>query len=153
MITKLYFNLDKYVLRTSDQNLEKSNILADELEAICGALYLDSNFNIRLIEEKIVNVFYQDLPIFLEESPIFNKTNLLEYLQKELRFTPKLKYEYEKKGPNNVLKWRAKNPKIVDQDDYVLYEYKNLKSSYFKSKKEAEFDLASKILQKLKKGH
>ncbi len=149
-IGKLYFNLDKFILKTPDQDLDKTNIIADVLEAVSAALYLDSNLDIQMVEKKIVNVFYSDLPLLLNDSPIFNKNLMLEYLQKRLRITPKIVYEYEKNGPDNDLMWCAKNPMILDENDKVIYQFNKLKSSNFKSKKKAEFDLSSKILRELK---
>ncbi len=150
-VARSCFQLQDFIFTTPDEDLENSTILADILEAICGAIFLDSNYNLRIVEEKIVNKFYNTLHKVIKESPIFNKNILLEYLQKILRFTPRIEFEFEKTGPDHALRWRAKHPRILDPEGNVIKYFPNLISPYFKSKKEAEFDLSSKILELLKK--
>ncbi|MHA1763498.1 MAG: ribonuclease III domain-containing protein [Promethearchaeota archaeon] len=150
-IARSCFKLENFIFKTPDEDLENSTILADVLEAICGAIFLDSNYNLRIVEEKIVDKFYNDLPKLIDESPIFNKNLLLEYLQKSLRFTPKIELEFEKTGPDHALKWRGKHPRILDPKGNVIRNFSGLVSSYFKSKKDAEFEISSKILELLKK--
>lgn len=154
-IAEVYFNLEQYVFTAKNQDLKKKDkkILADVLEAICGALYLDSN-TLKLIEEKIINKFYHNWESFIEDSKIFSKNELLEYLQKRFQKNIFIKLEYEKSGPENELIWIAKNPKFyINEDAIKLKNIPNsLKSNRVKSKQEAEKDIYFKILKYLEDG-
>ena len=59
-IAEHYFNLKKYVFLEENQDLENKErkILADVLEAMCGALYLDGK-NLKNVEAKIIIVDYK----------------------------------------------------------------------------------------------
>ncbi|MFX1257837.1 MAG: ribonuclease III domain-containing protein [Promethearchaeota archaeon] len=142
-----YFNLKKYIIKSIDQKIEGTTILADIIEAICGALYLDSEFNIFIVEEKIVDKFYNDSDSIIKDSTIFQKNYLLEFLQKIYKITPKIDIEYKKTGPDHNLKWIAKHPKILNLNINLP---RDMKSEPFRSKKEAEQDLYLKILHYLK---
>lgn len=154
-IAEEYFNLEQYVFKAKNQDLKKKDrkILADVLEAICGALYLDSN-TLKLIEEKIINKFYHNWESFIEDSKIFSKNELLEYLQKRFQKNIFIKLKYEKSGPENDLIWIAKNPKFyIDEDAIKLKNIPNsLTSNRVKSKQEAEKDIYFKILKYLEEG-
>ncbi|HEY0089207.1 MAG TPA: hypothetical protein VGB37_10200, partial [Candidatus Lokiarchaeia archaeon] len=147
-----YFNLKKYVFKTPKQIIEDSKrIMADILEALCGAIFLDS-FDLKQVEEKIINKFYNDWEKIIENSPILNKSKLLEYVQKKYRITPIIKVDFENKGPVHAPVWIAKNPKILDKNDSILIPIKKrLKSRESKTKKDAEQDLYLKILELLMK--
>ena len=151
-ISNDYFNLKKYVFKTPKQIIEDSKrIMADILEALCGAIFLDS-FDLKQVEEKIINKFYNDWEKIIENSPILNKSKLLEYVQKKYRITPVIKVDFENKGPDHAPVWIAKNPKILDKNDSILIPIKkDLKSRECKSKKDAEQDLYLKILETLTK--
>ena len=152
LIARKYFHLEKYVFKSEKQEIEGTNILADVLEAICGAIYIDSN-KMKLVETKIVDIFYDDWNSIIKNSPVLNKNKLLEFLQDIYRFTPSIKSEFEKFGLEHDPKWIAKNPKIYDQNkELISLELPlNLKSKPFRSKKDAEQDLFLKILRHLKK--
>ena len=87
----------------------------------------------------------------IKDSTIFNKNQLLEFLQQEYRFNPTIESEYDRKGPDNDLIWIAKNPKIFDPNKKLMYELTGLTSIESKSKQKAEQDLYLKIYKKLKK--
>ena len=53
------FNLNKYIFSVEGEDLVESRITAHVFEAIAGAMFFDSNRNYDLVEEKIVNIFYQ----------------------------------------------------------------------------------------------
>ena len=64
--------------------------------------------------------------------------------------TPKLKFEYEKLGPDDDSRWVVKNPKILDQNQNTIIELPiTLRSEEFRRKKDAEKDLSLKILKYL----
>ncbi len=147
LIAENYFNLEKYVFKTISQNVKGTRILADVFEAICGAVFLDSDLNVTVVENSIIDVFYEDWELIIMNTSIFNKNILLEYLQQKFRITPSVRSQFEKYGPDHDLKWIAKNPKIFDQNDQLLPIKLplDLKSEAFKSKKDAEQDLFIKI--------
>lgn len=151
-ISNNYFNLKKFVLKSEKQVIEGTRILADVLEALCGAIFLDSDSNIKLVEEKVINRFYDNLDSIINETSILNKSKLLEHIQKRHRITPVIKTEFLNKGPDHAPKWIAKNPKILDGNNKILIPLKeDIKSEECKSKKEAEQDLYLKILNYLKR--
>ncbi len=150
-IAELYFDLRKYIFMDQNQDLENKDrkILADVLEAICGALYLDDN-SLKIAEEKIINKFYGDWDTIMDKS-IFYKGQLNEYLQKKYGFNPIIQYEYDKKGSEEDRSWIAKNPKILDPNRKVLYNFNSMTSKPFKKRRKAEQYLSPLILEQLKK--
>ncbi len=153
-IAQKYFHLDKFILKADAQEIKGTKILADILEALCGAMYLDSNENIKIVEEKVINKFYDQWDDLVEGSAILNKNKLLEFLQSKLRFTPTIKTEFKSFGPDNQPFWIAKNPKIYDNNNRKLKNItkfvKDLSSEKAKTKREAEQILFLKILKILK---
>ena len=142
-----YFNLQNYIFKAKEQEIEETTILADVIEAVSGALYLDSNLDIKLVERKIIDKFYEDKDNIIENSSIFNKNKLLEFIQKIHKITPTLLVEYESSGPDHNPVWIAKNPKFTNINIDLP---KDLKSKGANSKREAEQDLYLKILEFLK---
>lgn len=150
-IAEQYFGLKNFILLGKNQDLENKDrkILADVLEAICGALYLDCR-NLKVAEEKIIDKFYDDWDKLMDVS-IFYKSQLNEYLQKKYGFNPIIQYEYDEKGPEENRSWIAKNPKILDQNQKTLYYFKNMTSNPFKKRRKAEQYLSPLILERIKK--
>lgn len=144
--------LKNYIFSSVNQKIEGTTILADVFEAICGAIYLDSGKSLNIVEKKIVDRFLFERKELIEDSPHLNKNQLLEFLQNQFKFTPKVKFEYERLGPDNDLRWIAKNPEILDdKKNKIITLPNNLKSKEFKSKKAAEKELSLIILNYLKK--
>jgi ribonuclease-3 len=143
--------LDNYVLKTEDQKLKGTRILADVLEAICGALFLDSNCNLNLVTRKIIDPFYEDLDNIIQRSIISRKNELLEFLQEKFKTNVIIELDYEKSGKEHDPIWIAKNPRILEQSsrEELVKIHKNLKSGRFRSKKKSEKDLFAKILKYL----
>ena len=150
-IAELHFDLKKYIFLDHNQDLEKKDrkILADVLEAICGALYLD-NDNLKVAEEKIIDKFYGDWNTLMDNK-IFYKGQLNEYLQKKYGFNPIIEYEYEEKGPEENRSWIAKNPKISDPNREILYYFNDMISKSFKTRRKAEQYLSQLILERIKR--
>ncbi|MGB5909855.1 MAG: ribonuclease III domain-containing protein [Promethearchaeia archaeon] len=143
--------LNTYIFSSKKQSIKGTSILADVFEAICGALYIDSNYNLKLVEQKIIDRFIENWDLFIEESSNFSKNELLEFLQNKLKLTPNITYEYEKLGPYHNLRWIAKNPKILDQNEKEIISIpSNLESRQFTTKKDAEKELSEIILRYLK---
>jgi ribonuclease-3 len=141
-------NLSKYVLKSQKQEIKGTKILADVFEAICGAIFLDSGRNIKLVEEKMINRFFGDFDSIIQDSTIFNKSKLIEYIQKLHRITPRIESVYENHGTDNKPKWIAKNPKVYPEKLLIKLPI-SLKSEECKSISEAEQDLYGKILKYL----
>jgi len=153
-IAQKYFDLDKFVYKAKNQIIKGSKILADVLEAVCGALYIDSNENISVVERIIIDKFYEDWDAIIDGSSILNKNKLLEFLQSQLRFTPIIETELISQGPDNKPIWIAKNAKIYDPDHQLISDFTekidHLASESSKTKKDAEQDLYYKMLEVLK---
>jgi ribonuclease-3 len=142
--------LGKYIFASNSQIIEGTSILAEVFEAICGAIFLDSNYDLYVVEEKILDRYFSEWYSMIEQSPHLYKNQLLEYLQNLYKITPKLEFEYRKLGPNNDPRWIAKNPRIIDQNQYEIIELPStIESKEFKKKKDAEKDISLKILKYL----
>jgi len=141
-------NLEHFIFTSDNQNIKDTSIPADVFEAICGAIYIDSGYDLNVVEQKVIDRFIENWDIFIEESSDFSKNELLEFLQDRLKFTPTIEYEYEKLGPDHDLRWIAKNPKILDKNNKeVIIISTELRSNEFKTKKEAEKELSKMIFK------
>ncbi|MFX0104943.1 MAG: ribonuclease III domain-containing protein [Candidatus Hodarchaeota archaeon] len=145
--------LDNYIFKTEEQKIKGTRILADVFEAICGAIFLDSNFNLFLVEQKIIDRFYEDLEIIIQNSNIYSKNTLLELLQEKFKTNIIIELEYMKSGLEHDPIWIARNPKILrkDNQEELIIIPTALESGKFRNKKEAEKDIYSKILRYLEK--
>ncbi len=142
--------LYKYIFSSKKQRVKDTLILADVLEAICGAIFLDSGNNLQVVGKIIIDRFFTDWESLTKESPHLYKNQLLEYLQNEFKITPTIKFDYEKLGPDNDARWIAKNPEIIDKNQKKLIKVPiNLKSENFKKIKDAEKNISLKILKYL----
>jgi len=144
--------LENYIYSSKSQKIKGTSILADIFEAICGAIYIDSDNNIQIVEKQIIDRFIQDWDSFLKESMSLSKNELLEFLQKLYKMTPIVKYDYEQIGPQHELLWIVKSARILDQNNIDIVTLPiSLKSEPFKTKKDAEKDISIKILRYLKR--
>jgi len=144
--------LEKYIFASKKQKVIGTKTLADSLEAICGALYLDSNSDLNTVEKKIIDKFFQDWDSIIRESSIFNKNKLLEYLQSIYKCTPLVKCDFKNFSSDHDPKWVAMSPKIYNQKKQLIIELpKEFKSKSYKSQNQAEQELYLKILKYLKK--
>jgi len=141
--------LEKYIFKTEKQIITGTHILADIFEALCGAIFLDSEYNLDLVEQKMINPFYEDLNVSIQTSIISSKNVLLEFLQEKFKINIIIELEYEKSGVEHNPIWIAKNPRILEQDsrNELVKIPKSLKSVKCNSKKMAEKDLYAKILK------
>ena len=140
----------KYIISSKKQKVRDTSILADVIESICGAIYIDSGNNLEIVEQKIINAYFYDWDALIKDSSNLYKNQLFEYLQGIFKITPLINFEYEKLGPDNDTRWIAKNPEISDKKQNKLLDLPdNLRSEKFKSKKDAEKDLSLKVLKYL----
>ena len=140
----------RYLIASNKQKIEGTSILAEVFEAICGAIYIDSGNNLKIVEQTMIDKHFYDWDSMIKDSPHLYKNQLLEYLQNIYKITPELKFEYEKLGPDNDSRWAVKNPKILDQNHNTIIELPTpLRSEEFRRIKDAEKDLSLKILKYL----
>ena len=117
---------------------EKPALLADCMEAIIGAYYLDSGYE--NAEKYVLSVIVPEIELICKEGMKDYKTLLQEEVQKKYKSFPK--YEVIKKsGPDHNQTFEI----VVQINDFVLGPEKG------KSKKEAEQKVAKKALDFLKK--
>ncbi len=129
----------KYIISSKKQKVRDTSILADVIESICGAIYIDSGNNLEIVEQKIINTYFYDWDALIEGSSNLFKNQLLEYLQNIFKITPTIKFEYEKLGPDNDARWIVKNPEILDKKQNRLLNLPdNLRSEKFRRIKDAE---------------
>ena len=145
-------DLRQFIFKSEKQKVEGTRILADVFEAICGAIFLDSNYDIKLVDDIIINRFFIDLISLIKDSNILNKNILLEFLQEKFKTSIFIKLDFEKKGLEHDPIWIAKNPQILEKSTQKkLLELPNdLQSDEFPKKKDAEKDIYLKILELLK---
>lgn len=145
-------NLEKFIFKTENQRVKGTRILADVFEAICGALFLDSNCDLNLVTQKIIDPFYEDLDNIIQDSMISSKNVLLELLQEKFKTNIIIKLEYEKSGFEHDPIWIARNPRILEKDSEkeLIKIPRNLRSDKFSNKKDADKNLYAKILKHLK---
>ena len=143
--------LEEFIFKTENQRIKDTRILADVFEALCGALFLDSDYNLRMVEQKLIDPYYEDLDSIIQNSIISSKNILLEILQDKFKTSIMIKLEYEKSGYEHNPIWSAKNPIVIDKINQkeLIKIPMNLKSSKFKNKKDAEKDIYAKILKYL----
>ncbi len=146
-------NLHKFIFKTEKQLVMGTRIMADVFEAICGAIFLDSNYDFKLVEEKMINPFYEDFDAIIGSSVVSEKNELLEFLQKKFKTSIIIKLKYVKSGPEHDLTWIAKNPKILGQVNQkeLIKIPKRIESARFSNKKDVDKDIYTKILTYLEK--
>ncbi|MHA1913337.1 MAG: ribonuclease III domain-containing protein [Promethearchaeota archaeon] len=144
--------LNKFIFNAKKEIVEDTRILADVFEAICGALFLDSEYNINLVATKMINPFINDLDTTLINKLSPTKNDLLEFLQEKFKTTIFVKLEYEKRGSEHDPIWLSKNPQLIEKDSQkiIIDLPKYLKSKSFSNKKDAEKDIYLSILKYLK---
>ena len=146
-------HLYNYIFASKNQEVKGAPISAEVLESICGAIFLDSGKNLAVVEQVIVNKFFNDLEDFKEDNSLnLIKNELLDFFQKKLKSTPKLNFEYEQINEKNEIKWVAKNLKVINNNGNEIYASpERFQSSICSTKKEAEKELCMMILNDWKK--
>jgi len=146
-------NLQNFIFKTEKQPIKRTRILADVFEAICGAIFFDSNYNFNLVEEKMINPFYEDFEEIIENSILNEKNILLEFLQEKFKTSIMIKLDYKKSGYEHEPNWIAKNPQILERETKkkLVKLPKDIISNTFGNKKDAERDIYVRILNFLKK--
>ncbi len=142
----------RYIYASKKQDVKNSSIMAQVFEAISGAIYIDANEDLKVVDRKIIDRFFGKLEDVIEECLNFTKNELLEFLQEKYKITPSVKVQYHAEGPHHDLYWIAKDPVILDQEGNILLSLpKNLKSHPCRTKKDAEKEMSAIILEVLKR--
>jgi ribonuclease-3 len=145
-------NLQKFIFKSGNQQIKGTRILADVFEAICGALFLDSNHNFNLVEEKIINRFYDNFDLMIFSTIKNIKIDLLEFLQSKFKTNVKIKLDYDVSGLAHNPTWIAKNPQILDQStkkELIKLPSKIISNNYG-NKPDAKEDIYLKIMEYVK---
>lgn len=140
-LTDLTFDmgLHIYIDSNTTKNIDKSHIYGDALEALIGAIYLDTN--------------YQTTKYFVTKKILSKFVNLNEIEQKDSNFKSQL-IEWSQKNKKDIRfetteepgKDKTKQPRFVAK---VIVENKELGSGTGTSKKEAHQNAARETLKKL----
>ncbi|MFX1454047.1 MAG: ribonuclease III domain-containing protein [Promethearchaeota archaeon] len=145
-------NLQNFVFKSGNQQIQGTRILADVFEAICGAIFLDSSYDINLVDEIIIEPFYQDFELYIAKSSKNIRSDLLEFLQGKFKTNVKIQLEYEVTGLAHEPIWRAKKPKILDitTKKELIKLPMNMKSKRSGNKPDAKEDIYFKIMNYLR---
>jgi len=140
-----------YIFKAGKQKIKETRILADVFEAVCGAIFLDSDWNLKIVEEKMIQRFIGDLKLIVRDLNTASKNTLLEYLAKKFHTTVSIKLDYEKCGPDDDTFWIAKNPRFMVNNKLTELDKvpPNIRSEKHKKKHESEKEVYLKILEYL----
>lgn len=142
--------LKKYIISSKYQEILGTAILADIFESICGAIYLDSEKDLTLIENLIIDRFFRDWDKNFNESLNLSKNQLLEFIQKRLKYTPKLEFEYESVSEKDKIRWRVTNLNILDPNGKIAIKVPRIiATKIYSSRKEAEKHMSQSVLEYL----
>ncbi|MBY9018425.1 MAG: hypothetical protein KGD66_06290 [Candidatus Lokiarchaeota archaeon] len=140
--------LDEFIICANRQEVVGTSIMADVFESICGALYLDSNTNLDIVNEKIIDRFMKNWDELVGHSFQFAKNNFLEFIQEKLRFTPNLEFLYEKLEQGYSIRWKIKGIRILNPEGKETYSIpQSITSDFHETRKEAEKDFCLKALK------
>ena len=144
--------LDQYVIASKNQVIEGTKILGDIFESICGAIFIDAKRDLNLVEDLIIDRFIKDWDNDFRQSLHLSKNQLLEFLQKKLKYTPKLEFEYQSITKGNRMMWKVIDLKVLNQDGKkVIILPPNMETRVYNSQKEAEKHMSRIVLNYLKK--
>ncbi len=136
--------LRNYIRAGEKKETISEKVIADVFEAICGAIYLDSEESIRTKEVKKFLLKFDIFERIREEMssggdflPVRNK---FENKFREIyRCNPEIDFEYSSTGEDHQKRWKIEKCSIKDTQTGECVELKGVKSdTWFNSKKDAE---------------
>ena len=138
MLAKIAININlQNYIRVSDNfnfsNGQNYSILSDTMEAIIGAIFLDSNYN---EVKNVIQLLWKEY-ILADEMPPKDSKSALQELAMQLKYEMPLYSNYEKEGPDH-------SPKFTVE---VSIKGINKIQGLGKSKKSAEANAANKLLK------
>ena len=138
MLAKIAININlQNYIRVSENfnfsNGENYSILSDTMEAIIGAIFLDSNYN---EVKNVIQLLWKEY-ILADEMPPKDSKSALQELAMQLKYEMPLYSNYEKEGPDH-------SPKFTVE---VSIKGINKIQGLGQSKKSAEADAANKLLK------
>ena len=138
MLAKIAININlQNYIRVSENfnfsNGQNYSILSDTMEAIIGAIFLDSNYN---EVKNVIQLLWKEY-ILADEMPPKDSKSALQELAMQLKYEMPLYSNYEKEGPDH-------SPKFTVE---VSIKGINKIQGLGKSKKSAEADAANKLLK------
>ncbi len=140
-LTRLTFDmgLNVFIDSNTTRNIDKSHIYGDALEALIGAIYLDTDYQTTkfFVTKKILSQFVNMNEIEQKDSNF--KSQLIEWSQKNKK---ELKFETIEEHAND----KSKQPKFIAT---VLIDNTEMGRGTGTSKKEAHQNAAREVLKKL----
>lgn len=135
--------IEKYVISLAPISVNDAGVLSDVLEAVCGAMYLDSGKDLALVREKLLGPIMTKANLYIDLSPDQQKNQFLEAVQRIFGITPVIKMDYVEAGPDHAKRFGARNMRVLHPaDNCIVLEFPDLATSVsFKQKKEAEKEL------------
>lgn len=135
--------IEGHVISLVPISKDDTGVLSDVLEALCGAMYLDSGKDLATVKEKLVGPILQRADSFIDMSPDHQKNQFIEAVQRIFGITPLIRIDYLEKGPDHDKRFGAKNLRVVHPaDGCTVLAFPDLATWVtFKQKKEAEKEL------------
>jgi len=139
--------LKSYIRAGEKRETISAKVVADVLEAICGAIYLDSAEPEKMNEvEKFIgkfNLFERIKEKMSAADDFLPMRNQFENKFREVhRCNPDIKFEYGESGEEHQKRWKIELCKIKDPQTGEDVELEGVKSdTWFTTKKEAETDV------------
>ncbi len=145
--------IEKHVISLVPISASDAGVLSDVLEALCGAMYLDSGKDLAVVREKLLGPILAKADLYIDLSPDQQKNQFLEAVQRIFGITPAIKIDYVESGPDHAKRFGARNLRVLHPaDNCNVLEFPDLSTSVlFKQKKEAEKELMRLAFEKWKK--
>jgi ribonuclease-3 len=145
--------IEGHVISLVPISAKDAGVLSDVLEALCGAMYLDSGKDLLTVRETLLGPIMARAASFIDLSPDQQKNQFLEAVQRIFGITPAVKIDYVESGPDHAKRFGARNLRLLHPaDNCTVLEFPDLATSVsFKQKKEAEKELMLKAFEAWKK--
>jgi len=149
--------LRNYIRAGEKKERISKNVIADVFEAICGAIYLDSEESIRIKEVKKFLIKFDIFERIKEEmssgGEFLHIRNRFENKFREInRCNPEIDFEYSSTGEGHQTRWKIEKCSIKDIQTGEYVELKGVKSDTgFNNKKDAETDVIDQAYEYMEK--